>query len=764
DKALIDSYRAGDANTPYDISIVEVDKTQARGTQENPFVIASVDDWTRFAKNLDDGSIASYGSGKYFVLASDIDFDGKTFYPIRFFNGYFHGMGHSLKNITVTKNDWLYWNGSSYVTIPTTGTGAPLGYGLFGRTTGAMITDLILEDFSYQDMPNYSSGSTMGMTTAGIVGLTSGDDCILNCHVSGEIKSPNIAYSGSYISASGIVGLKINNATTLLIYRCSAELVTEINYANTTYCQFSGGIFGGTSSATGVITIYDCVANITATVKTSRHQHIGGLVGLAWNGVCTLTIENAVSSVDITSTVLSDAGALGSIWEGPKCSMINCYGSGFTGASGAKNTMYPFIRNRGSSMTKLQNVNTIKTTTNYATNGNSSQAINAFTGSTEWKEYSTANYTDPNASMLSDAKAFYGASYPQIWDTSKIGGTYDPDNSPVRNYLMAFINFRNLNNSGNNEEKVGLEDGNPYVVGDALPIENTATGSFLTYLNNKKTNNHIFKGWTDDPKGESEPFTELPSGFFGDVTLYAVWGLPDSYVTSNIKTSLGVDKNTIEYDSVESITLTAKVTHTAPSSGSMTNPKPTYYFVQDGEDKTTSANVKSSGVLSVKTVKDSGKYTFKYRLTDGLEPLWFYDGECASSEEKTITIEKGKLEHMTIKDFKISSSTVPYYGKELKDVDFSVKMYNKANKEVELATETPYKWQIEIDKVAQGTNNDKKIVIYPADTDNYKTSYEFLVEFESQALVIVFHMEQISKEIEVEVEYGQNYGANEIIY
>ena len=35
---------------------------------------------------------------------------------------------------------------------------------------------------------------------------------------------------------------------------------------------------------------------------------------------------------------------------------------------------------------------------------------------------------------------------------------------------------------------------------------------------------------------------------------------------------------------------------------------------------------------------------------------------------------------------------------------------------------------------------------------------------EAQALVIKFNMAQISKEIEVEVEYGQNYGANEIIY
>ncbi|MDE7070401.1 MAG: InlB B-repeat-containing protein, partial [Clostridia bacterium] len=761
-KDLIDDYRTGDPNTPYDISVVKVDTSKGRGTKENPFVIASVDDWTRFAKNLDDGSIASYGSGKYFVLANDIDFDSKTFYPVRFFNGTFYGMGHSLKNITVTRNGWIYWNGTTYATIPTTGTGAPLGYGLFGRTTGAMITDLILEDFSYQDMPNYSSGSSMGMTTASIIGLTSGNDCILNCHVSGEIKSPNIAYSGNYISASGIVGLKINNATTLFIYRCSAELVTEINFANTSYCQFSGGILGGTSSATGNIDIYDCVANLRATVMTARHQHIGGLVGLVWNGSSTLNVENAHTSIDINSTVLSSSGMLGCIWGGPKASMANCYASGETGAVGAKTSMYPFVRNQYSSMTSIKNVNTIKTTTNYAPNGNANAGfVNAFAGSSEWKEYTTTNYTDPNASMLSDAKTFFGANYPQIWDVDKIGGSYDPDNSPVRNYLMAFINFRNLNNGGNSEEKVGLEDGEPYVVGDKLPDDTSTVSTFITYLNNKKNANHVFKGWTDDPTGASEPFTELPSGLFGDVTLYAVWGLPDSYVNSNIKTSLSVDKNLIEYDSVASITLTAKVEHTAPSSGAMTNPKPTYYFVQDGEEKTTTADVKSSGVLSVKTVKDSGKYTFKYRLTDGLEPLWFYDGNSASSEEKTITIEKGKLEHMTLKDFKISASTVPYFGKKLEDITFTVSMFNNASKEVELAE---VKWQSTIGKVDTKGTNTKKIVLCPVDTDNYEEQYVFDATFESQSLVIVFNMAQISQKIEVEVEYGQNYGANEIIY
>ncbi|MDE7191630.1 MAG: trichohyalin-plectin-homology domain domain-containing protein, partial [Clostridia bacterium] len=364
--------------------------------------------------------------------------------------------------------------------------------------------------------------------------------------------------------------------------------------------------------------------------------------------------------------------------------------------------------------------------------------------------------------MLTEAKTFFGNNYSQIWDTDKIGGSYDPDNSPVRNYLMAFINFRNLNNGGNSEEKVGLDDGEGYVVGDKLPDKTSDVTAFTTYLNTKASANHVFLGWTDDATGNSEPFTELPSGLYGEVTLYAVWGLPDSYVNANIKTGITSDKDKIEYDSVESITLTALVTHTPPSSGSMTNPNSTYYFVQDGTEKTTTASVKNSGVLEVKTVKDSGEYTFKYRLTDGLEPLWYYDGEHTTG--KSIEIEKGKLTSMTLKDFKISPDTVPYFGKSLSEIDFSVKMLNKASKEVELNADLPSKWQSSIGKVDTKGNNTKKIVVYPADTDNYEVQYAFDVTFEAEILVMVFNLSQISQTLEVEVEYGQNYGAAEIIY
>ena len=186
----------------------------------------------------------------------------------------------------------------------------------------------------------------------------------------------------------------------------------------------------------------------------------------------------------------------------------------------------------------------------------------------------------------------------------------------------------------------------------------------------------------------------MPSGYFGELTLYAVWGLPQSYVTNNIKTSLTSDKDKIEYDSVESITLTALVTHTS-TSGGMTNPTVKYTIKQDGKDKVTNY----TGNLSVKTVADSGEYNFGYRITDESEPLWYYDGEHTTS--KSIEIEKGKLTSMSLNDFKIDEATIPYYGKPLSEVDFTCMMKNKANVKVEIAESS---WEVNIYTVVKGTN------------------------------------------------------------
>ncbi len=270
DKTKIDGYRAGTED--YDITTHKVAKTSSnRGTQDNPYVIASVDDWTRFAKNLDDGSIASYGSGKYFVLASDIDFDGKTFYPVRFFNGTFYGLGHKIKNITVDGANWFYWNGTDYATIPLSGAQCPYGYGVFCRATNATIADLIVEDFSYKQMPRHSgnySGQRVNGDTGGLVGFAFGDVNYLNCHTSGVISS-DLRYP-AHMGMGGLVGSDAAGAgQTMYFYRCSTE-ATITAIMGGFNCHI-GGLLGDSSSG-GNIYIYDCVANLTASTTGAMNS------------------------------------------------------------------------------------------------------------------------------------------------------------------------------------------------------------------------------------------------------------------------------------------------------------------------------------------------------------------------------------------------------------------------------------------------------------------------------------------------------------
>ena len=367
DKDLIDKYRAGDPDTPYDISIVKVDTSQARGTQKNPYVIASVEDWTRFAKNLDDGSIPSYGSEKYFVLANDVDFDGKTFYPVRYFNGTFYGMGHKLKNLSVNgTSGWVYWNKTAYAQIPISGTGAPLGYGVFcATTTGATITDIILENYSYSEMPMTAIWESRGVVnTGGIIGASGGEDYLLNCHVSGTIKS-SISYNATVIDFGGIVGSHIGNNVDIMFYRCSAEAEILSEGLSSSIVPIMGGLLGEIHNA-GTAYIYDCVANFKQKSIGGKYNHSSSICGLVENSG--LISENLVGTMDLTSTVNDHCGALTGFWTRIKTITIkNAYSNALSGSSDAnKLSVLMLLGNMQPAISGYSNLNNVKSTSNYA--------------------------------------------------------------------------------------------------------------------------------------------------------------------------------------------------------------------------------------------------------------------------------------------------------------------------------------------------------------------------------------------------------------
>ncbi|MDE6870203.1 MAG: hypothetical protein K2J75_05695, partial [Clostridia bacterium] len=394
-----------------------------------------------------------------------------------------------------------------------------------------------------------------------------------------------------------------------------------------------------------------------------------------------------------------------------------------------------------SKITSASNINVVKSTSTYASIAYADSLSNI---ASEPTEYPTTD------AMLSSAKKFFGDNYSQIWDVDKIGGTYTSDTSPVRNYLVAFVNYRNLIDGGSDEESVGIEDEKLYI-----PNENLEDQPSADYLAGK-SDNQIFLGWTNDITGASKPFKKLPSGMFGHVTLYAVWGLPSEHVEKYINPTLSVkdDVSEITYDTKASITLNAKVEYTGASNGGMTDPQVTYLWKQGNKDRN---DTKSSSFIANK-VADSGEYTYDYIMNDKIQPLWLYQG---SSEEngvsKTITINKGVL---SLQSFDLTSK--PFYGKNLSELEYNLKIKNSADIEVSIAQSD---WSDPFGVVKKGSNN-PEMTIVPSDTDNYESSYSITnIQFNSEALLLKFEMAQLlGQELRVEVEYGQNYGSKEIIY
>ena len=727
DKDIIDMYRANDPSVTRDTSIQKVTKTGAnRGSQENPYVISSVEDWEKFVKLV--GNDANKGEGQYYFLAKDLDFTGKEFYPVIEFRGTFYGSGHSIKNIDCS--NWQYWNGSAYAPITTQ---SKNHYGLFCNTNGVTVTDLNLEQYSFQEMPAPSSDMAVG----GITGTSDGNDYFLNCHTSGLINS-TIAYD-NYLYYSGIVGQRVGSSSALQIYRCSSELECHIIKKNSICAIMIGGMIGEVYDCQGEISIYDCVSNVVCSAFIGRGQHSGGIIGLA-QLARSIQIENTVATMDNTSTLAQDSGVLGCFWDS-SARIKNCYVEGKYGEEENKKSMYAIVKNSGSSISLIENVVLAKERGTY-TSGESS----AYIGISPTTLYDIATDAEPTESMLIDARTFLGEEpYKRIWDVAKIGGTYEPDNSPVRNYLLAFVTFRNLTGGGNSEEAVGLksgDDGDPFIVGDTLYEPSDA------YMATKP--NHVFMGWTDDKSGNSEPFTELPAGYFGDITLYAVWGLPSSYL-SNIKAELTVKDSIeeIEYDGKKDITLNAVV---KDNGGAMTSPKVTYKWYKDNGTNSIAKN--TNGELKRVKVADSGTYTYEYRIQDGQEPLWMYDDD-SRSVSKSITINKGKP-RLSETDFEITTSA--YYGMKLRDVEFVAKVKDSGGNLIEGTT----RWTVGGQDIAEGINQ-AKIHFEPTDKDNY-LSEDLDVTFESEKMKLTFNLDSeiAGEKIEVGIKYGETLFATEI--
>ena len=735
DKTLMQATHAG--NSTEDFTSKAVNTSLTHGTADNPYVIENRIDWENFVQWT--AKDATFGAGRVFVLASDIDFaettssDGTAlppFHMVGVFQGAFYGTGHSLKNITNT--DWVYYNKatSSYAAVTNAANYTNGGFGVFGKIQDAEVTDLIVENFSFTNVQQVTSISVWdGSAIGGVAGVTYGNSYVLNCQTSGHIAHVSfVAGRGSQFGwPSGIVGSHRNTNTTnrnLYIYRCSAEVSIDAPTASN-FHQTGAGIIGEVWE-TAYCYVYDCAANVSVnTPARSIYSHIGACTGWS-NGY--IYIENFVGSTTNTPDVTEPrSGALGGATFGTLKKNV-----WVDGKQGTLNL--PPWAGAGT----LTNVNVVKAGAYHNTPG----GIDVPAG----------NQFGTRSALQTAAKNAIGGVLPSaIWNAENITKTtFTPENSPVRNPLKISVSYYDYIN-GQDRPYSWTEDGPQEVKGgESLETPEAKTG-------------RKFMGWTTDKTGASAPFTSVPVGMFGDNNLYAVWEAVTSSAEISAKlgsTALSYDETngyTGEYDGT-GIVLTATLTVDG-----MTDPDVSYQWERNGENIASGGTAKS---YTVGYVNDNGNYSVVLKYKSKSEPLFYGN---AYGDEKKVAMTPVDPSKLTFRNVRIPSGSHAYVGADLSDVTPTGNLLFGATQ-----IEADIIWDNSNDRFGSGSsdsvlngNEETRTVLFrPAEKygGNYGNNIPYAFTYEIEHLKFTFHLTGFGtmNMIQVDLKYGDNYAYGKI--
>ena len=227
------------------------------GTQEDPFVIETKEQFFAFADSVNDGSAGGYAEA-FIRLDTDIDLEGDVWAPIgnmgdmenfsTIFMGSFDGNGHTVSNLKLSEGD------------------GSVGVGLFGVMTGS-ISNLHVQGFevTVEGESSQAIGAVVGYLMYGSVENVSAD----GCSVSGNNCTGIIVGGEQYASLQNL--------------QVTDGLVTVINdndFSNGRLVQVDiaevgglivGGAFGGN--------IYDCTAQGTVQATGNEPVGLGGIGG-----------------------------------------------------------------------------------------------------------------------------------------------------------------------------------------------------------------------------------------------------------------------------------------------------------------------------------------------------------------------------------------------------------------------------------------------------------------------------------------------------
>ena len=594
-----DKYAAfnGDDTYDTDTTTITVSRTNAHGTQRNPYVIDSFLRWRSFMNEMGDthstDSSWTYGAGKYYVLAVDLDFSSSdpdcpsTLVPMWCFAGTFYGLGHTLRNYNMVDTQAL--------------TGNYIYFGMF-RFTWNGIASVVISDlnvqYRYTNVPTFVGGFFGTATGASSLYM-------LNVHTVGTIS--RATPRGISCIGGGFIGVVQNTASTgasnAYLYRCSTKLNYNIVETGTSnQSNFAGGFIAACWARANAF-FTDCMADLKYNsnfTNTNCYNLAGALIGYCNYGAAqTLQYLGGVISAVRCMTRIDAVSNLGYVnfaqlyTCGPNatsnCKMTtltvqDCYSYGqtsfpYTTADGGMGKWivwpwYQYQSHATSVSTAFGYVNC--NNMNYAGSYNSQNGD----GYDEWHwgtmgqcSSSGSRYNGTEGSFWDRAKA--DAAYKdKIWvnkdairnfyETEAAEMEFTDDFFPVKSrhvstlFHIRYYNFlkTGTNNTREVEEPINVSDpDNNYTYtysADAsdigrISLDRRTTASGLT-----------LRGWTQNKNWKAGDATTWeytpPAGMNGDIKYYAVWEA--SGITATIAAQ--DDKTQGEYG--ESLVLEATVT------------------------------------------------------------------------------------------------------------------------------------------------------------------------------------------------------------
>ena len=242
----------GTPGEPYEIRTPE---------QMNTLGANSVD-WDKHFRLTANINMSAYTGTQYNII-------GNSSTP---FSGTFDGGGHVISNLTYTTTASVHY------------------VGLFGRTSGAAIRNLGVENVSLTSGGNYVGG-LVGYNASGT---------ITACYASGSVSG------GFWVG--GLVG---DNAYGLLTachtsgsvrFRAYGGGLAGNNYGTLTACHTSGSVSSGVWCGGLVGNNYGPLTACYATGSVGGTDYVGGLVGRNYGDYATLTDCYATGSVSLSGT------------------------------------------------------------------------------------------------------------------------------------------------------------------------------------------------------------------------------------------------------------------------------------------------------------------------------------------------------------------------------------------------------------------------------------------------------------------------------